>query len=427
MPQRLEKRVLFVSDLSAPTSGSERERTARFIRYLPEHGWNCSVVAPGRQWRWLQAVAALLEIDPLVLWQPFAIRTGLRLLRGRPHDAIVATAPPLSPLLVGANLSRRSGLPLILDCGDQWSVDDQALTDPAVHHRDPRQQAAILQAHSLLGDTPSAALKLAQLVEQCGSPAQVSWIFNGFDVTDSPSPALPGTPRTDYGHGNQLYRVSCVGPLGDQSPIGPFVAGVQKLAREFPELSSRLELVVTGERTEAQERVLDGLPCPLVRLPCVTHNEAARIMSESDALLLLGADAPDAKRVVHEMTFRYIAARRPIFTVAPEGDMWDIVRHLPGTVLCQPCAGGAIADALAVNIDSHQAGFHEDPADWDVSQFDAQHLAGELAVLLDEIRAIHTPASHGTRHDERMPPTYAARRPASVTQTIRDDCQVVGL
>jgi hypothetical protein len=427
MPQRLEKRVLFVSDLSAPAEGAGRERVARFVKYLPEHGWNCSVVAPGRTWRWTRAAAALLQPDPLVLWRPFAIRTGLRLLRESPHDAIVATAPPPSTLLVGATLSRRTGLPLILDCSDQWKIDDEHPTDPAVHHQHTRERSAILHARALLTATPSAALQLAQLVEQCGRDAQVSWIYNGFDSSDSSAPIPSTTSRTDYGHGDRLYRISCVGTLGDGSPIGPFVTGVQRLARQFPELASRLELIVAGHRTSAQERVLDGLPCRLVRLPCAAHDDAVRIMSESDALLLLNADGPDAKRVVHEMTFAYVAARRPIFTVAPEGDMWDIVRHLPGTVLCQPCATGAIADALACNIENHEAGFREEPGNWDISQFDAQHLAGELAVLLDECRDARMPAPHGPRHHERELPSHVGCRPTSATRTKRDDCQIVGL
>lgn len=56
---------------------------------------------------------------------PWAYRAGARLLdQNRDLAAIVVNADPYAALIVGAMLQRRSGLPLLLDLRDPWSVCD---------------------------------------------------------------------------------------------------------------------------------------------------------------------------------------------------------------------------------------------------------------------------------------------------------------
>lgn len=426
MPDRSEKRVLFVSYLFPPAGGAGVQRALKFVKYLPDYGWNCSVLTAAnpsaplldedlerdvpestlvRRCRTLELGScvpgsSLLQPDPQVLWKPLALRAGLRLLRECRHDAIIATGPPFSSLLLGAVLSRKTGVPLVLDYRDEWGLDnDHREHGPrwrwAVRMQRAMQRTAIRQARVLLSATPSSALQLAQVADQSGARIPTTWIYAGFDPDDFPSLPAADTPRADYGHGTEMYRISFVGPLSKLSPIGPFVSGVLKLARERPELASRLELVVAGRRTDEQEvelRRLADLPCKVVRLPVITHGEAVRIMRESDSQLLLNADRPDSDRIVNAGTFECIAARRPIFAVAPDGDLWELIRDLPGTVLCQPCAEGAIAEALARNIERHAAGLREMNDHQDITQYDQRHLTGELAVLLDEL--ISDPAGH---------------------------------
>ena len=44
MSKRPEKRVLFVSYLFPPVGGVGVQRVSKFVKYLPGHGWNCSVL-----------------------------------------------------------------------------------------------------------------------------------------------------------------------------------------------------------------------------------------------------------------------------------------------------------------------------------------------------------------------------------------------
>jgi len=58
--------------------------------------------------------------DEQVLWMPFAIREGLRLIRKYNIDVLFATTPPHSVGIIGAVLSYLSCKPFILDVRDDW-------------------------------------------------------------------------------------------------------------------------------------------------------------------------------------------------------------------------------------------------------------------------------------------------------------------
>ncbi|REJ93395.1 MAG: glycosyltransferase [Planctomycetota bacterium] len=443
MTQTTEKRVLFVSYLFPPVGGVGVQRAVKFVKYLPEHGWRTSVLTvenpsaplsdeslcrdipdstivrrartyePGYAVkaavsngvsqhkgfaRTLRSAAsraaraaanAVLQPDAQILWRPEALRKGMRLLRETPHQAIIATGPPFSSLLVGATLSKRTGLPLILDYRDEWGISNaywenkqQGVLSNRVQHW--MQNTALQAADVLLATTPSSAEHLAERARWAGSPAYSTWIYNGFDSADFPQHAdsemLPG----------RRFRLTFVGTLWNLNPVGPVVDAVLRLADASPALAENLELVFAGRRTEQQESELDRLntaPCTVTRMPFVSHDEAVSLMRRSNALLLLNADRPHTQRIVNAKTFEYMAARRPIFVVAPEGDLWDVVRDLSETRLCRPNDPAGIASALADLLERHRCGIRPDCADWDLSKFERRHLAGELAALLDNLMA----------------------------------------
>lgn len=175
------KRVLVVAYVFPPAGGAGVQRVTKFVKYLPDFGWECSVLTVSnpsipvfdesmaneipdstviRLARTLEpgyalknaisagsatphassrfggikkalksavraAGNAILQPDAQILWYPGAIKEGMRLLNDAKHDAIFVTAPPFSSFVTGAELSRRSGLPLIVDYRDEWGISNQ--------------------------------------------------------------------------------------------------------------------------------------------------------------------------------------------------------------------------------------------------------------------------------------------------------------
>lgn len=459
------KRVLFVAYLFPPVGGVGVHRATKFVKYLPEFGWDCSVLTalnpsaplfdesllknipaetiirraktyepgyavksmvsasraantkPGLKERVLGRVKSVLrsvsnlvlQPDPQILWRPQAMREGLKLLREIPHDAIIATGPPFSSLLVGASLSRKTGVPLMLDYRDEWSISNAYWENKkqgrfANWLQTRMQNNALRAARSLLATTPSSAAEVAHAARAAGSDAPATYIYNGFDPDDFEAHDAIPPVKKDYGRGTSLYRMSFIGTLWNLNSIAPLVDAICRLAASNPQLVAHLELVCAGRKTADQETQLDrlnGLPCHVVRLPFVEHSEAVQLMRASDALLMLNTDLPETKRIINAKTFEYMAARRPVFVVAPEGDVWDILRDLPGTVLCAPSEVTAITEKLSLEIERHRCGLHHDDAHWEISRFERRNLAGQLADLLDAMTISSSAAVATTAGIER--------------------------
>ena len=454
------KRVLFVAYLFPPVGGVGVHRATKFVKYLPEFGWDCSVLTalnpsaplfdesllknipaetiirraktyepgyavksmvsasrgsnakPGIKDRVMGGMKSVLrsvsnlvlQPDPQILWRPQAMREGLKLLREVPHDAIIATGPPFSSLLVGASLSRKTGVPLMLDYRDEWSISNAYWENKkqgrfANWLQTRMQNNALRAARSLLATTPSSAEEVAAAARAAGSVAPSTYIYNGFDPDDFEAHDAIPPVKKDYGRGMSLYRMSFIGTLWNLNSIAPLVDAICRLAASHPQLVSHLELVCAGRKTADQEAQLDrlnGLPCHVVRLPFVEHSEAVQLMRASDALLMLNTDLPETKRIINAKTFEYMAARRPVFVVAPEGDVWDILRDLPGTVLCTPSDISTITEKLSLEIERHRRGLHHDDAHWEISRFERRNLAGQLAELLDAMTVASSPVAAST-------------------------------
>jgi len=450
----MPRRVLFVAYLFPPVGGVGVHRVTKFVKYLPQFGWESSVLTVSnpsvpllddsllrdipsstviRKAKTLEpgyalksavsggkdagvasqsspfsprgiaarlkgtakslaraAGNALLQPDSQILWRWNALREGRKLLKEIPHDAIIATGPPFSSFLVGQTLARESGLPLLLDYRDEWDISnaywENKKQGALANFFQRRMQFSVLRTAShVIATTPASTAAVDEIARAAGSRAPATCLYNGFDPDDFSSHGQRPVKK-DYGCGPEKFRLSFIGTLWNLNSIEPLVRAIETLAASHPILLEHLELVLAGRRTPDQESIVDrlgGLPCAVTRLPFVSHSEAVDMMRTSDSLLMLNADVPHAHRIINAKTFEYMAARRPSFVVAPPGDVWDILRDLPGTVLCEPSKTDDIARKLALAIEQHRCGVTHDDAVWPIERFERRSLTAELANLLN--------------------------------------------
>jgi glycosyltransferase involved in cell wall biosynthesis len=436
----VRQRVLMVAYLFPPVGGAGVQRAAKFVKYLHHFGWYPSVVTtanpsvplldaslladipagtpirrartwepgyalksavsatctqapPARSFRralrgWARRAAnLLLQPDPQVLWVRQAIRAGKQMLRDLPHTAILVTGPPFSSFLVGARLSRWSGLPLILDYRDEWSISnaywENKRPDRFSRFVQTRMQRRVMrQAKVLLATTRSSAEALEKVRQEAGSNARVGWIYNGYDAEDFAD--TPPPPCTD-----RCFRLVYTGTLWELTSVRPLVEAVQRLAQRQPALVTNLELVFAGRRTQAQQQLLErlrGLPCRLVEHPYLDHRDAVQLLRSADGLCTLLSDLPGAGRVVPAKIFEYIAAKRPLLTIAPRGELWDLLHEHPVGQLCEPGDVEGVTAWLAHALQHHRAGSSPGCPDWKGLRHDRLNQARQLADLLDRIQ-----------------------------------------
>ena len=471
------KRVLVVAYLFPPVGGAGVQRIAKFVKYLPEFGWQPTVLTaanpsvplkdeslldeipaevrievartfePGYALK--QAVSGsqeksghgsrrilpglkrlvracgntVLQPDPQILWYPNAVRTGLRLLKETPHDAIFVTAPPFSSFLVGATLSRRSGLPLLLDYRDEWGISN-TYWENKQHGRLSRavqssmQRYVVRSANALIATTRASAGSLYHVAAQTRRIPVITHLYNGYDAQDFASPA--GTPADESQSGR--YRLVYTGTLWNLTSVEPLVKAIQTLSERSPRLAERLDFVIAGRRTTQQDRLLqelDGLPCRLVRHDYVDHAAAVSLMRSADGLCLLLSDVPHADRVVPAKLFEYMAAQRPIVFIGPEGEVSGLLQDCPYARVCSPGNIDRIVQTLANEIESSpQAGpVDKNVADWSPERFERRSLTGQLAELLDAVMPREAPIQNNSPFDDTVRSGFSTEYSVPGTQS----------
>lgn len=451
------RRVLVVAYVFPPAGGAGVQRVTKFVKYLPEFGWDCSVLTVAnpsvpvfdetlatevpestvvRQARTLEpgyalknAVSAgsaatnsakqgggikklikstvraignaVLQPDAQILWYSGAVKEGLQLLSELKHDAIFVTAPPFSSFVTGAALSRRSGLPLIVDYRDEWGISNQFQENrqkSSLSHslQNRMQQKVLRQASAVVATTGRSAESVAESVRRANGTATVSCIYNGYDSADfstsigrsddEGSESVSEVPEDSAVSTERRLRIAYVGTLWNLTSIEPIVAAIEKVADEDSEKAAQIDLVVAGRSTGGQDEILDRLqrlPCRLIREGYVDHRKAIEIMRQADVKCLLLSDVPEAGRVVPAKTFEYLGLGGQILYVGPTGEVSEILADFLQADSYLPADTDGIADYFSQRLDASETD-SEKGDDASSARFERRTLTRQLADILNQ-------------------------------------------
>jgi len=462
-----KKRVLFICYLFPPVGGAGVQRPVKFIKYLRNHDWEITVLtvsnpsvpvfdetlkldippdtviheAPTLEpdYRYKAKVSSrhsvaeglssgetgfslrrvlkdavrgiggmLLQPDPQVLWLPGAGREALRLLRNKPHDLIFATAPPYSSLLLGSWLKRKTGVPLVLDFRDEWDLSnayrENSRRDNISLFVQRRMKRKVLKiADGIVATTKASTRRILERSVELGVENLPGiCIYNGFDEADFSSVHQDRNNEGDNGK----FRIVYTGTLWNLTSVEPFVRAMERLFRDRPELVGELELIFMGRKLSHQLKLLERLEildCRVELRDYGDHAEAISLMASADALCLLLSDVDGAERVVPAKLFEYLAMRREILAIMPEGEAAAIVRRYFPDNHFTPDDVPGVAAWLEKRIAAGDAGRRSVSGkgdQMDISEFSRKHQASQLNDYF--MRFVDPPdrGTHGEGHQE---------------------------
>ncbi len=369
------KRVLFVTYYFPPSGGPGVQRSLKFVKYLPEFGWQPTVltvdpdyaaypaldmelvneipasldvirtksrdpysaygrlfgkkkgevvgvgflsqIRPGTRERLARWVRANLFIpDARKGWMSYADTAADKALASHSYDAVFSTGPPHSTHLIAQHVKRRTNIPWVMDLRDAWPPDSFAHLFPTsnwARSRDARiRRSSFADADVILTVSKSLGIDVGDLTE---TPVKI--IPNGYDPDDF---------NTVEPLQQDSFTIVYAGNMSaEQDPIALWHAmKTYKSRGDWQNVRVCLVGNTAGEVQAGIEQA--GLRKHVDVILYVEHQKAVRYMCGADLLLLSINRVPNPGGIVTGKLYEYLASGRPILCLTPgAGDASAII------------------------------------------------------------------------------------------------------
>ena len=202
-------------------------------------------------------------------------------------------------------------------------------------------------------------------------------IANGFDEED-----FSGPPAVEASGG--FVTLTYCGTVFSATSARPFLSALERLLGRRPGLSENLRVRFVG-RIDSRE--VDAFESPALsgvisRQSYVPHDRAVLEMRSADALLLLLADLPGAERILTGKIFEYLAARRRILAVVPEGEASRLILAQNAGEVVSPNRIGDIEAAIEGLCDNPPTPL---PPDEGITRYSRRRGAEQLSLVLENL------------------------------------------
>ncbi len=356
----------------------------------------------GGLWRFVdRALAAIMGVvDALSLpdahagWLLPAVWKGYRQARRFDATAILVTAPPWTPILVGAVLGRLLRIPLVLDYRDPWTFKlypafppDTAPVIPGLtrlrrrlsrwmERRALSRASAVVVAHR-------GILRDARTVVGPGAARGASrrlWVPNGYDPEDFSERVSPDRDQ---------FVMTYTGSLFDWRSPHTLLRVLAKLLESgtLEPASFRLRLVGKAgpaRALSASEGVLAGV---LEVRGYEPHLRSVTCLRESTVNLVLEGDLGGPNRHTPGKVYETLFAGRPVLLLCPEGTTTRLARRVGGCRIAHPEDEASIAGMITDLYRAWRAGeLPSGPDPGRLGFYDRWHQAARLQRFLTEIR-----------------------------------------
>lgn len=361
--------LLMISYPFPPNPSAGAVRSERFSRYLSEYGWDIDVITIKPQQArsvsdselfgekitvhrtqtfdpWLRLSkrvpknfilrvirSVLMRIfsfpDHMLLWLPFAVFQGLKICKQKKIDAIYTTSPPHSSQIIGYLLAKITGIPLVADFRDPWTLNayrDTGVIDTILFKFSAVIERTVYrQASFVLANTRANRINLLNAFPEIDHH-KVVYLPNGWESFE-----MEGTEPLSQ---NDSFTIVHTGtfypkfnPYALLYAIGMWKNGLQP--KNIPDLHDRdLKVLLFGSK-DAETRHLIGhldIEKYVEIIPWVPQVEARNMMCAADLLWVTLGTGPESSTYVPSKLFEYIAAKKPIIGFFPDGEASDIIK-----------------------------------------------------------------------------------------------------
>jgi len=412
------KCALIVAYHFPPCAGSSGLlRSLKFCRYLPEFGWQTSVLTlHQRNYESLDSKRNASDFegvpvirafaldtkkhlsfrgayfdwmalpDRWVTWLFAAIPLGLRAIRRHRIEVIFSTFPVSTAILIGFILHRLTGKPWVVDLRDSMTEDNYP---PDKRERGVRrwiEREAVRHASRIIFTANSTRQMYMERYPDL-APEKCLVISNGYDEADFSGLTLTQPEPIQSDRPVRLLHTGIMYPQ-ERDPR-PFFRAVARLNSEkrLDKNNLRISFRAPGSE-ELYKQIIQELGiAEIVELqPYVTYLQSLQECADSDGLLLF--QAANCDHQIPAKAYEYLRIGRPILALTSQtGDTAALLRETGGATILNIAEEEEIYRILPKFLDALRAAKHPLPDPLMVQRFARRNQAAQLAGCLNEVTA----------------------------------------
>lgn len=366
----MKQKVLIIAYYFPPMGGGGVQRTTKFVKYLPEQGWEPIVLTVQEKiYRKLNFVldftllkdipkdvrvirtdcidltntsktvkadiesdspklsikslinkigGLVVNPDSQMLWIPIAVSEGLKLVKKHKIDVIYSTGKPWSDHIVGAILQKVTGTPWIVDYRDAWNLHPYLTYYSSRMRRKTQlflETKVIEYAHQIVFATEEMEKDYRKVF---GNSSKFSTIRNGVDLDDFKSSKPKILPK---------FTILYAGNIWSYTKPSYLIYAVSNWLKKYPQARKELNVSFLGRIDREIKSLIDkeDLVDVVNFRGYLPHTETIALLLGAHVLLLTINDGGES--ILTGKIFEYLAAGKPILAlVPPSGMAADLLR-----------------------------------------------------------------------------------------------------
>ena len=301
-------------------------------------------------------------------------------LTEHPVDAIISTGPPHSLHLIAMQVSRKHQIPWLADFRDPWTnIDfykDLKLTNCSDKKHRKLEKNVLKNASAVTVISNSMADDFNRIY-----PRKYDVITNGYDPEDIPTESPLELDKK--------FTIAHIGTLvSTRNPETLWIV-LKKLISSQPDMANDLQIKLVGKIDHTVTNSLEkyGLIPFVNRIPYMSHDEVMICQRQSQVLLLIINNTPNAGMMLTGKFFEYLAARRPILCIGtPDGDAAKILQQTHAGLLATHDDIDTTEQHILTYYKQYKSGNLEVDSR-EIEQYARKKLTEQMAKLLTRIQS----------------------------------------